>query len=103
MPPPLTVAAGQTRTISSLVQLPFDAAQSVDVHGLVASGTSRATADVPLKLTSAGPAQQLKIELRADQRQWCAPALDGNGRTPSGALVAAVTAPSASRAMQRGA
>jgi hypothetical protein len=45
----------------------------------------------PLKLTTAGPAQQLKIELRADRQQWCARATDADGRTASGPLLMVMT------------
>jgi hypothetical protein len=90
--PPLTVPPGQTRTISpSPVQLPFDANQAVQVRGSVSVGPTTLTAEVPVKLTTAGPGQQLKIELHADNSQWCARATDSNGRTPSGALLAATT------------
>lgn len=90
-PPPLRVAAGQTQSNSSLVQLPFDAAQAAQVHAVVRASGSTVTADVPLKLTAAGPAQQLKIELRADRQQWCARATDTNGHTPSGPLFMVMT------------
>jgi hypothetical protein len=90
--PPLTVPPGQTRTFApSAVQLPFDASQAVQVHASVAVGATTVTADVPLRLTAAGSAQQLKTELHADRNQWCARATDSNGRTPSGPLVMVMT------------
>jgi len=90
-PPPLRVAPGETQSISSLVQVPFAGAQAVQVHAVVRASGSTITADVPLKLTTAGPAQQLKIELRADRQQWCARATDTNGRTAPGPLLMVMT------------
>ncbi len=87
----MRVAPGETQSISSLVQVPFDAAQAAQVHAVVRASGSTITADVPLKLTTAGPAQQLKIELRAGRQQWCARATDSNGRTASGPLLMAMT------------
>jgi hypothetical protein len=71
-PPPLTVSPGETRTVSSLLQLPFEVAQPVNIHAVAQSGGVTATADVPLTLTVAGWSQRLKIELHADSQQWCA-------------------------------
>src|SRR5579859_3625273 len=77
--PPLTVPPGQTRTFPPpAVQLPFDSSQAVQVHASVAVGATTLTADVPLKLTATGAAQQLKIELHADRKQWCARATDSH-------------------------
>ena len=98
--PQLSVPPGQTRTMSLIIQLPFDATQAVHVHGSVSVGATAVTADVPLKLTTAGPAQQLKIELHADKSQWCARATDTNGRSPSGPLLAAMTARSSNFSMR---
>jgi hypothetical protein len=102
-PPLLDVPPGETRTVSSLLQVPFDAAEPVRVHAVARLGGVTVVADVPLELTVAGPAQQLKIELHADARQWCAQATDGNGRAPSGALLAAMIARGAGMSMQGGA
>jgi len=57
---------------------------------------------VPLKLTAAGPAHRLKIELHADQRQCCARATDADGHAPTGALLAAMTAGATNTSMQSG-
>ncbi len=90
--PPLTMPPGQTRTFPPpAVQLPFDSSHAVQVHASVAVGATTLTADVPLKLTATGPAQQLKIELQADRKQWCARATDSDGRTPSGPLLMVMT------------
>ncbi|MBV9602605.1 MAG: hypothetical protein JOZ87_37900 [Chloroflexi bacterium] len=102
-PPPLVVPPGEMRTATSLVQLPFDAAQPAQVRGVVRTSGSTLTADVPLKLTVAGPAQQLKIDLHADQHQWCARATDSNGLTPAGPLVASMTGRATNLSMQAGA
>ncbi|MBV8714877.1 MAG: hypothetical protein JOZ65_07400 [Chloroflexi bacterium] len=98
--PPVTVAPGQSQTISSFVQLPFDADQPVHVHASVRLGTVITVADVPVKLTPAGPAQQLHIDVMADQQQWCARATDANGRTPTETLLTSMTARSANGYMQ---
>jgi hypothetical protein len=54
----------------------------------------------PATRVDPGSAQQLKIELRADRQQWCARAIDANGRTPLGTLLAAMTAWAANVSMQ---
>jgi hypothetical protein len=90
-PPPLRLVPGEAQSISSLVQVPFDAAQAVQVHAVVRASGSTIAADVPLNLTTAGPAQQLKIELRAGRQEWCARATDPNGRTASGPLLMVMT------------
>src|SRR5205823_1072446 len=89
--PPLAVPPGQTQTFTSLVQVPFETTQPTQVHAVVRADAATLTSDVPLKLTAAGPAHRLKIELRADQRQWCARATDADGHAPTGALLAAMT------------
>ena len=43
-------------------------------------------ADVPLLLMPATPAEQLHLELRADQRQWCLQARDPSGGPLAGPL-----------------
>ncbi len=69
---------------------------------MVRAGATTLTTDVPLKLTAAGPAHRLKIELHADQRQWCARATDADGHAPTGALLAAMTARATNTSMQSG-
>jgi hypothetical protein len=96
------VPGGQTWSIPSVVQLPFDTAERVHLHASVglaaiASPTQtlsgpRLTADIPLQLTVSTPAQQLHLEARMDHRQWCLLAADARGATPAGSLRARMTA-----------
>ena len=107
------VPGGQTWSIPSIVQLPFDAAEPVHLDARVGLslassptqiGTSpRLMTDLPLHLTAAAPAQELHLELHADHRQWCLRATDARGGTPTGPLLVRMTARSPSTYSERGA
>jgi hypothetical protein len=97
-----TVPSGQTWSLSSLVQLPFDAAQPAHLHALArlavvpspeARDTSLSvTADVPVQLTAPAPDQQLKLEFHADRQQWCLRARTATGHAPAEPLVVRLVA-----------
>jgi hypothetical protein len=101
------VPSGQTGSISSLVQLPFDAAQPSHLHARARlavvpspapTDTSLiTTADVPLQLTAPTPDQQLDLEFHADRQQWCLRATTATGLAPTEPLVVALIARSPQR------
>jgi hypothetical protein len=104
--PGFAVPTGQTWTIPSMfIQLPFDGAQPVHLHTLVGLSTAAAPgitviADSPLRLIIPTTAQELHLELHADNRQWCVKAIDASGGPPSGPLFAGMTARSGSAYME---
>jgi hypothetical protein len=98
------VPSGETWSLPSIVQLPFDAnqatnlvayatlgwAQSPDLGSAAAAASEFTT--IQLKLTRAGPAQMLNLEVRADRHQWCVRATTADGGVPTGPLTASLIA-----------
>lgn len=93
------VPPGQTRAISGMAQLPFDASLAVHLHasaglGLV-SGASPVSqhvvsvvADIPVRLRAPSAQDQLALELNSDRQQACLRAtVAGTGQRPMGPLV----------------
>jgi hypothetical protein len=98
------VPSGETWSFANVVQLPFDANQGTNVvaHATLgwaqSAGLGNATAaasefaNIPLKLTPAGPTQMLNLEVRADREQWCVRATTAAGAGPAGPLTASLIA-----------
>jgi hypothetical protein len=97
------VPAGQTRAFVAMAQVPFDASGSVHLHAAAGVGNTTSNvqiqrpvvsvlADIPLRLGAATPADQLKLELKADRQQWCLRATDASGGRPIGPLYIRLTA-----------
>lgn len=92
------VPPGQTRTSSSMAQLPFDATVAVHLHasaglGLVSAASPASqhvvgvVADIPLRLRAPLATDQLTLDLKADRQQWCLHAtVAGSGDRPTGPL-----------------
>jgi hypothetical protein len=96
------VPPGQTRSVMSRVQLPFDSTSPVVLRAgsgiglisgsaLFASQMTRVQVDIPLQLTTPTLADDLKLELKADRQQWCLQATDSRGAKPSGPLFVALS------------
>jgi hypothetical protein len=109
----VSVPGGQTWALpASTVQLPFEANQPVHLHATTWLSTSAPTngatpgqafvADVPLHLMAPTPADELRIELHADTRQWCLRAKDASGGPAVGPLFVRMTARSSGAYMDGG-
>lgn len=109
----ISVPGGQTWALpASTVQLPFEATQPVHLHATTWLSTSAPTngatpgqafvADVPLHLMAPTPAEELRIELHADTRQWCLRAKDASGGPAVGPLFVRMMARSSGAYMDGG-
>ncbi|MBV9169504.1 MAG: hypothetical protein JOZ81_05405 [Chloroflexi bacterium] len=94
------LASGESLTLSSIVQLPFDPTQPVELHATVRVGLPTMTppgsgrlvdVDVPLQLTAPTPDQELTLELQTDRHQWCLQATTTGGAVPMEPLDVALT------------
>jgi hypothetical protein len=96
------IPPGQTREAMSTAQVPFDASHPVRLRAGASLGvlppnalfSSRVTSvqvEIPLQVTAATSADELKLELKADQQQWCLHAMDSHGARPTGPLFLALT------------
>ena len=98
----VVVPKGETWSFANVVQLPFDANQQTNVVAYATLGwaaglgnTTAAASDfaaVPLKLTTAGPAQMLNLEAQADREHWCVRATTATGAAPTGPLFGSLIA-----------
>lgn len=100
------IPPGQAREAMSTAQLPFDvghaarlrAGASLGVLPPTALFSSRVTSvqvEIPLQVTAATSADELRLELIVDQQQWCLRATDDHGRQPGGPLFLVFTLRSA--------
>ena len=91
------VPAGQTRVVTAMAQVPFDRSRPVHLHAGAGLGVVAPTAfiprrlasvlaDVPVRLETARPAEQLVLDLQADRQQWCLQATEASGGRPTGPL-----------------
>jgi hypothetical protein len=91
------VPAGQTRVVTAMAQVSFDASRPVHLHagaglGIVTPNVfiprrvASVLADIPVRLEEATPAEQLVLDLQADRQQWCLKATDTGGGQPTGPL-----------------
>ena len=100
--PGTLVPPGETGSMLALVQLPFaaqrDAQFQADV-GISSGQFVRVQAALPLQLTAPTAAQELRLDVRADQQQWCLRATDARGGTPTGPLFIALQGRSARQDM----
>ncbi len=95
--------SGQTGALSSIVQVPFDAAASSHVHAYVVlhsvpspgtpppSDYTSVITEVPLQLIAPGPDQELHVELHADHQQWCVRATTASGDPTAEPLLVLLT------------
>jgi hypothetical protein len=100
--PGRVVPAGQTWSLPTTVQLPFEAASAVHLVASAAVGRAGVSSpgasavaqytDIPLNLTAARPGEQLQIQLQVDRRQWCMRATTVNGGVPVGPLFVSMQA-----------
>jgi hypothetical protein len=90
-----TVPAGQTWSFPTAVQLPFDAAPTVELVATAAFEPQVGTpalspvavySEIPLTLTTPGPEHKLQVQLQVDRKQWCLRATTASGGTPDGPL-----------------
>lgn len=98
-PIPRTLHPGEEQTWDSVVQLPFNAATPFALHAgamFPALNTAQRgiaeTPDIPLSLQPATSAQHLRLDVKADRRQWCLHATDASGNTPIGPLRVGISA-----------
>ncbi len=102
--PGTLVPPGETWSVPALVQLPFaaqrDAQFQADV-GISGGQVVRIQAAMPLRLTAPTAAQELRLDVRADQQQWCLRATDAQGGTPTGPFFMALQGRSAARDVHR--
>lgn len=89
------VPPGQTREITDTAQLPFDPSSAVQLRAGASLGVLATNAlfsqraisvqfEIPLQMTAATSADELKLELNADSQQWCVRATDSRGARPTG-------------------
>lgn len=104
----MRVPPGQTRVATSFTQLPFDTDPAIRLHATAGLGTMTSgnpssdgwkalEVEIPLRLSPPSPADEVRLELVADNQEWCLRATDSQGRSATGPFDVALTLASAGR------